>query len=64
MAIPFKPKGSADAPVTAPIGAIADDEAAEGESEAMTPGEIGSAIIRAVKAGDGEAVYEMILKCK
>lgn len=62
--MPFKPKGSSPPVETTAAGALGDDEAAEGESETMSPGEIGSALIRAVKAGDGEAVYEMIMKCR
>lgn len=67
MALPFKPKGSSPPAETKAMDAMAGEEIGEpaaGDDEPMTPGEIGSMLIRAVKAGDGEAVYEAILKCK
>lgn len=65
MALPFKPKGAAG-PETKAMDAMAGEEMGEtgADTEPMTPGEIGAMLIRAIKAGDGEAAYEAILKCK
>lgn len=62
MALPFKPKGASPPAETSPMGAMAGAEPDVDDAAPMSLAEAGSLALRAMKAGDGEAYAEAILK--